>query len=112
MGNVNRYNLLLAPAERADVVIDFAGKAGKTVQVLYSDAPASFPGGDIRNDYFYGMTNLTSIGGSAGAGRRGHGYQHPYPDDDHAVRPAPRIPCRLRHGYNQIKAALASALPN
>ena len=65
VGNVNRYNLLLAPGERADVVIDFVGKAGKTY-VLYSDTPAPFPGGDVRNDYYFGMTNLTSIGGSAG----------------------------------------------
>jgi spore coat protein A len=65
VGNVNRYNLLLAPGERADVVIDFVGKAGKTY-VLYSDTPAPFPGGDIRNDYYFGMTDLTQIGGSAG----------------------------------------------
>ena len=65
VGNVNRYNLLLAPGERADVVIDFVGKAGKTY-VLYSDTPAPFPGGDIRNDYYFGMANMTSIGGSAG----------------------------------------------
>jgi spore coat protein A len=70
-GNVNRYSLLLAPGERADVVIDFAGKAGKTY-VLYSDTPAPSPGGDIRNDYYYGMSNLTTIGGSAGPAA-GHG---------------------------------------
>ena len=71
VGNVNRYSLLLAPGERADVVIDFAGKAGK-MYVLYSDTPAPFPGGDIRNDYYYGMFNLSSIGGSAGPAA-GHG---------------------------------------
>jgi spore coat protein A len=71
VGNVNRYSLLLAPGERADVVIDFVGKAGKTY-VLYSDTPAPFPGGDIRNDYYYGMYNLSSIGGSAGPAA-GHG---------------------------------------
>ena len=71
VGNVNRYNLLLAPGERADVVIDFVGKAGKTY-ILYSDTPAPFPGGDIRNDYYFGMYNLSSIGGSAGPAA-GHG---------------------------------------
>jgi len=65
LGNVNRYSLLLAPGERADIVIDFANMAGKTF-VLYSDSPAPFPGGDIRNDYYYGMPNLGAIGGSAG----------------------------------------------
>jgi spore coat protein A len=65
LNNVNRYSLLLAPAERADVIVDFVGQAGKTY-VLYSDTPAPFPGGDIRNDYYFGMPNLTQIGGSAG----------------------------------------------
>lgn len=65
VNNVNRYSLLLAPAERADVIIDFGLSAGKTY-VLYSDTPAPFPGGDLRNDYYFGMANLTQIGGSAG----------------------------------------------
>ena len=47
------FNLLLAPAERADVLIDFTGLAGKSF-ILYNDAPAPFPGGDPRNDYFTG----------------------------------------------------------
>lgn len=64
-GNANRYNLLLAPAERADVLIDFAGCPVGSRIVLYSDAPAPFPGGDPRNDYFYGQQDLTAIGGVA-----------------------------------------------
>jgi spore coat protein A len=61
-GNVNRYNLLLAPAERADIIVDFSGLEGKSI-VLYNDAPAPFPGGDIRNDYYAGGPDLRSIGG-------------------------------------------------
>jgi spore coat protein A len=57
------FNLLLAPAERADVVIDFNGAAGKTF-ILYNDAPAPFPGGDPRNDYFTGDPDQTAIGGA------------------------------------------------
>jgi spore coat protein A len=58
------FNLLLAPAERADVVIDFNGiTAGKTF-ILYNDAPAPFPGGDSRNDYFTGDGPQTSSGGA------------------------------------------------
>jgi spore coat protein A len=53
-GVPNRYNLLLAPAERADIVIDFKAFAGKTL-ILYSDAPAPFPSGDAGMDYFRGM---------------------------------------------------------
>jgi spore coat protein A, manganese oxidase len=64
-GNANQHNLLMAPAERPDVIIDFAGFAGKEL-ILYNDAPAPFPGGDTRNDYFAGAfsPDLTSIGGA------------------------------------------------
>ena len=63
VGNVNRYNLLLAPAERADLIIDFRGFEGRSV-IVYNDAPAPFPGGDIRNDYYPGGPDLTSIAGA------------------------------------------------
>ena len=53
------FNLLLAPAERADVLIDFTGKAGKSY-ILYNDAPAPFPGGDPRNDYYTGDPDFTN----------------------------------------------------
>lgn len=62
-GNVIGYNLLLAPAERADLIIDFRGFEGKEL-ILYNDAPAPFPGGDIRNDYYPGAPDLTCIGGA------------------------------------------------
>ncbi len=41
---VELRELLLAPAERADVVIDFAARAGKDLLVL-NNAPAPYPGG-------------------------------------------------------------------
>jgi spore coat protein A len=65
------FNLLLAPAERADLIIDFKGFEGARL-ILYSDAPAPFPGGDSRNDYFTGDADQTSTGG-APATRPGHG---------------------------------------
>ena len=40
--------LLLAPAERADLIVDFSGLEGKTV-TLGNDAPAPFPGWDQIN---------------------------------------------------------------
>jgi spore coat protein A, manganese oxidase len=58
------FNLLLAPAERADVVIDFNGVPARTTFILYGDAPAPFPGGDSRNDYFTGDVDQTAIGGA------------------------------------------------
>jgi spore coat protein A len=58
------FNLLLAPAERADVVIDFNGVPANTNFILYADAPAPFPCGDSRNDYFTGDPDQTAIGGA------------------------------------------------
>ena len=42
VGNVDQHSLLLAPAERADVIVDFSQYRGKTL-ILYNDAPAAFP---------------------------------------------------------------------
>jgi spore coat protein A len=58
------FNLLLAPAERADVVIDFNGVSPGQTFILYNDSPAPFPGGDPRNDYFTNDGDQTSIGGA------------------------------------------------
>ena len=58
------FNLLLAPAERADVVIDFNGVRAGSTFILYADAPAPFPGGDPRNDYFTGDPDQTAFGGA------------------------------------------------
>ena len=46
-------NLILAPGERADVIIDFTGLAGKQF-IMYNDAPGPFPVGVPTNDYFLG----------------------------------------------------------
>jgi len=57
------FNLLLAPAERADVVIDFNGAAGQTF-ILYNDSVAPFPSGDARNEYFTGDPDQSAFGGA------------------------------------------------
>ncbi|HEY9072834.1 MAG TPA: multicopper oxidase domain-containing protein, partial [Desulfobaccales bacterium] len=59
-GNALYYNLLLAPAERADLIIDFTDVPAGSVLILYSDAPAPFPGGDPRNDYYTGDPDYTN----------------------------------------------------
>jgi spore coat protein A len=46
-------NLLLGPAERADVIIDFTGQAGQEF-ILYNDAPGPFPAGAPDTDYYLG----------------------------------------------------------
>jgi len=46
-------NLILAPAERADLIIDFSKFAGEEI-IMYNDAPGPFPGGAPDTDYFLG----------------------------------------------------------
>ena len=62
-GNVDQHSLLLGPAERADVIVDFSAFAGKTL-ILYNDAPAAFPARDPRYDYYTGNADLTETGGA------------------------------------------------
>ena len=61
--NIQNHNLLLGPAERADVVIDFSQFAGKTL-ILYNDAPAPVPAFDTRYDYYTGDADQTLTGGA------------------------------------------------
>jgi FtsP/CotA-like multicopper oxidase with cupredoxin domain len=58
VGNVDQHSLLLAPAERADVIVDFAAYRGKTL-ILYNDAPAAFPARVACYDYYTDNADLT-----------------------------------------------------
>ena len=49
-------SMVMAPAERLDFLLDFTALAGRSV-ILYTDAPAPFPFGDPRNDYFAASGN-------------------------------------------------------
>lgn len=60
-GLVDQHSLLLAPAERADVVVDFSKYAGKTL-ILYNDAPAAFPARIPSYDYYTGAPDLRPVG--------------------------------------------------
>jgi FtsP/CotA-like multicopper oxidase with cupredoxin domain len=62
-GNVKDHALLLGPAERADVLVDFSGYEGQTL-ILYNDAPAAFPAIDARYDYYTGSPDQTGTGGT------------------------------------------------
>ena len=64
VGNVDGGTLMLGPAERADLVIDFSTYAGKTL-IVYNDAPAPWPAVDPRYDYYTGNPDLTDAGGHA-----------------------------------------------
>jgi FtsP/CotA-like multicopper oxidase with cupredoxin domain/fibronectin type 3 domain-containing protein len=58
VGNVDLHSLLLAPAERADAIVDFSQFAGQTL-ILYNDAPAAFPARVGCYDYYTGGPDLT-----------------------------------------------------
>lgn len=62
-GNVNTGSLILAPAERVDVVVDFSAYAGKTL-ILYNDAPAPWPALDPHYDYYTDAPDNRAMGGS------------------------------------------------
>jgi len=58
--------LLMAPAERGDFIVDFRNVAPGSVLLLYSDAPGPYPGGDPRNDY--SPTNFSTPSSRPGFG--------------------------------------------
>ena len=63
--NIENKTLYLGPAERADVIVDFAKMPVGSKVILYNDAPAPTPGFDTRLDYFSGNPDFTSSGGAA-----------------------------------------------
>ena len=63
-GNAATYSLLLGPAERADVMINFSRVPVGSRLILLNDAPAPFPGGDDRNTYYSKDPDETAIGGA------------------------------------------------
>lgn len=48
----NQPLLLIAPAERADLIVDFRNVPAGSTLILYSDAPGPHPGGDPTQDYY------------------------------------------------------------
>ncbi|HET9656127.1 MAG TPA: hypothetical protein VFP72_12280 [Kineosporiaceae bacterium] len=63
-GNVTSKTIMLGPAERADVIVDFSAVPAGAKLVLYNDAPAPNPALDPRNDYYTGDPDQTSTGGA------------------------------------------------
>jgi FtsP/CotA-like multicopper oxidase with cupredoxin domain len=63
VGNVTDHSLVVAAAERADVIVDFSQYAGKTL-ILYNDSPAPYPALDPRYDYYTGDPNQMDVGGA------------------------------------------------
>jgi FtsP/CotA-like multicopper oxidase with cupredoxin domain len=64
--SISTHALLLGPAERADVVYDFAAAYNKGCKnvILYNDAPTPVPAFDPRNDYYTNNGDQTDSGGT------------------------------------------------
>ena len=62
--NVSDHALLMGPAERADVIIDFSKVPYNAKVMLYNDAPAPIPAFDPRLDYYTGDPDMTATGGA------------------------------------------------
>jgi FtsP/CotA-like multicopper oxidase with cupredoxin domain len=62
--NISTHGLLLGPAERADVIIDFSSVPSGSKIILYNDAPAPVPAFDPRYDYYTGDPDQRDTGGA------------------------------------------------
>ncbi|MFI5835353.1 hypothetical protein ACIA5A_16925 [Micromonospora sp. NPDC051300] len=62
--NVSDHSLLMGPAERADVIVDFSTVAPGSTLILYNDCPAPMPAYDTRYDYYTGDPDQTDAGGA------------------------------------------------
>jgi FtsP/CotA-like multicopper oxidase with cupredoxin domain len=62
--NIANHSLMLGPAERADVIVDFSGVPDGSRLILYNDAPAPVPAFDPRLDYYTGDPDQTLTGGA------------------------------------------------
>ena len=62
--NISTHGLMLGPAERADVIVDFSGVPAGSKLILYNDAPAPVPAFDPRYDYYTGAPDQTATGGA------------------------------------------------
>ena len=63
-GDVLSWTLLMMPAMRTDVVVDFSSVPSGSTLILYNDAPAPMPGHDDRNDFYTNDPDQTAIGGA------------------------------------------------
>ncbi|MBX7268388.1 hypothetical protein KIF24_21805 [Micromonospora sp. Llam7] len=62
--NVDGHALLLAPGERADVLVDFATVTPGSTLILYNDCPVPLPCFDPRYDHHTGGPDRTAEGGA------------------------------------------------
>jgi spore coat protein A len=94
--------LLLGPAERADLIVDFAAVPVGMGVILYNDAPAPFPGGSPLFDFASGMPGVkTGFGPNTRTPllfRRVAGAGSTFPIPTPAVPVLPTIPDLVNGG--------------
>ena len=76
--------LLLGPAERADLIVDFSGHEGKTI-TLSNNASAPFPGWDLINPIHPALYELMQFRVTLPASSKGNSFSMP------TERPLPRM---------------------
>ena len=64
--NISSHGLLIGPAERADVIIDFSSVPSGSQLILYNDAPTPVPAFDPRTDYYTGDVDQSLTGNGTG----------------------------------------------
>jgi FtsP/CotA-like multicopper oxidase with cupredoxin domain len=64
--NVSTHAMLVGPAERADIIIDFSSCTNGSTLILYNDSPAPIPGFDSRLDYYTGDPDQSASGQNIG----------------------------------------------
>lgn len=62
--NILSHGLLVGPAERADLVVDFSQVPEGSALILYNDSPAPAPASDPRIDYFTNGPDNSPTGGA------------------------------------------------
>ncbi len=62
--NIFTHALLLGPAERSDMVVDFSSVPPNSALILYNDSPAPVPAIDPRVDYYTGGPDNSVTGGA------------------------------------------------
>lgn len=110
LGNVTSKTLLLAPAERADVIVDFSQVPIGSKLIIYNDAPSPVPLFDTRNDYFTGDPDQTSIGG-APTTLPGYGPNTRTIMQIQVIDGTPASPFNLTNLQNVLPAAYAASQP-
>jgi hypothetical protein len=103
--NVDGYTLMLAPGERADVVVDFSRLPAGANLILYNDCPAPLPGADPRHTTPGRRTERRGGPPPSRAVRP----EHPYPCCSSVLDSAPAEPYDVARLAERLPGAYAAS---